>query len=355
VEGSIGNFNTKLSSNGSQKEIEHGVVIVAAGAKEYKPTEYEYGKDDRVLTQTELEEKLFKYQNAKSNGSDQAVDLSNVKSVVMINCVGSRDEERPYCSRVCCTHAIKNALVIKEINPDIKVYILYRDIRTYGFKEIYYKEAREKGVIFIRYDEDKKPVIQSNNGALKITLDDPVLRRELIFDADMLVLSTGIVANTDSKDLAQLLKVPLNQNGFFLEAHMKLRPVEFATEGIFLCGLSHSPKSVEESVSQASAAASRAMTVISNDSIELDPIISKVIDANCDGCAYCIEPCPYNALTLIEYMWDGSIKKTVETNDSLCKGCGTCMATCPKQGIYVKNFKLEQIAAQIEAALVTAE
>ena len=190
---------------------------------------------------------------------------------------------------------------------------------------------------------------------MKIALDDPVLHRELIFDADMLVLSAAIVPNDDRNDLAQLLKVPLNQNGFFLEAHLKLRPVEFATEGIFLCGLSHSPKSVEESISQASAAASKAMTVLSNETIELDPMISKVIDENCDGCAYCIEPCPYHALTLLEYMWNGSIKKVVETNESICKGCGVCMATCPKQGIYVSNFKLEQIAAQVEAALETAE
>ena len=355
VNGSIGNFTTKVSSNGSQKEIEHGVIIVAAGAKEYIPTEYDYGKDDRVLTQTELEKILYKNLNSNGNELTQNQDISQLKSVVMINCVGSRDEERPYCSRVCCTHAIKNALAIKEINPDAKVFILYRDIRTYGFKEVYYKKAREKGVIFIRYDEDKKPAIQSNNGVLKISLDDPVLKRNLIFNADMLVLSTGIVPNESSKDLAQLLKVPLNQNGFFLEAHLKLRPVEFATEGIFLCGLSHSPKSVEESISQASAAASKAMTVITNESIELDPIISKVVDENCDGCAYCIDPCPYHALTLIEYMWGGSIKKTAETNESLCKGCGVCMATCPKQGIYVKNFKLEQIAAQVEAALEIAE
>lgn len=355
VEGSIGNFKTAVSTNGSHKEIEHGIIIVASGAKGYEPTEYDYGKNDRVLTQTELESILFKNQKSESEKLTPNEDISNLKSVVMINCVGSRNIERPYCSRICCTQAIKNALALKEINPDLKVFILYRDIRTYGFKEVYYKKAREKGIIFLRYEEDKKPNIHSSNGVLKITHDDPVLRRELILDADLLVLSTGIVPNDDSKDLAQLLKVPLNQNGFFLEAHLKLRPVEFATEGIYLCGLSHSPKSAEESISQASAAASKAMTVITGDSIELDPIISSVIDENCDGCAYCIDPCPYHALTLLEYMWNGSIKKTVETNESLCKGCGVCMATCPKQGIYVKNFKLEQIAAQVEAALETAE
>jgi len=355
VEGSIGNFNTKVTSNGNQKEIAHGVIIVAAGANENKPEEYAYGKDERVLTQTDLEKILFKNLNSNSSELTKHENVSEMKSVVMINCVGSRNEERPYCSRICCTQSIKNALVLKEINPELNVFILYRDIRTYGFKEIYYKKAREKGILFIRYDEDKKPAIQSNNGVLKISLDDPVLNRNLIFDADMLVLSTGIVPNPDSKNLAQFLKVPLNQNGFFLEAHLKLRPVEFATEGIFLCGLSHSPKSIDESVSQASAAASKAITVISKDSIELDATISHVIDENCDGCAYCIDPCPYHALTLVEYMYNGSVKKTVETNESLCKGCGVCMATCPKQGIYVRNFKLEHIAAQIEAALQPTE
>lgn len=353
VEGSIGKFKTKVTINGSQKEIEHGVIIVAAGAKEYKPIEYEYGKDDRVLTQTELEAKLYRNQNPNSKELTQTQSVLNLKSVVMISCVGSRNEERPYCSRICCTHAIKNALIIKEINPDAKVFILYRDIRTYGFKETYYKKAREKGIIFIRYNEDKKPEVYLNNGIMKVSTEDPVLNRKLTLDADMLVLSTGIVPDSDSKNLAQLLKVPLNQNGFFLEAHMKLRPVEFATEGIFLCGLSHSPKSIEESISQASAAASKAITVISNDSIELDATISNVVDENCDGCAYCIDPCPYKALTLFEYMREGSIKKTVEVNESLCKGCGVCMATCPKKGIYVRNFKLEHIAAQIAAALQT--
>lgn len=353
VEGSIGKFKTKVTINGSQKEIEHGVIIVAAGAKEYKPIEYEYGKDDRVLTQTELEAKLYRNQNPNSKELTQTQSVLNLKSVVMISCVGSRNEERPYCSRICCTHAIKNALIIKEINPDAKVFILYRDIRTYGFKETYYKKAREKGIIFIRYNEDKKPEVYLNNGIMKVSTEDPVLNRKLTLDADMLVLSTGIVPDSDSKNLAQLLKVPLNQNGFFLEAHMKLRPVEFATEGIFLCGLSHSPKSIEESISQASAAASKAITIISNDTIELDATISNVVDENCDGCAYCIDPCPYKALTLFEYMREGSIKKTVEVNESLCKGCGVCMATCPKKGIYVRNFKLEYIAAQIAAALQT--
>lgn len=355
VDGSIGKFKTKVTVNGNHDEIEHGVIIVAAGAKGYKPSEYEYGKNDKVLTQTELEAKLYKAQNINSNELPQTQNVLNLRSVVMINCVGSRNEDRPFCSRICCTQAIKNAIKIKEINPEANVHILYRDIRTYGFKEIYYKKAREKGVIFIRYQEDKKPEIYSNNGIMKVSAEDPVLNRKLILDADLLVLSTGIIPDPDSKNLAQLLKVPLNQNGFFLEAHMKLRPVEFATEGIFLCGLSHSPKSMEESVSQASGAASKALTILSNDTIELDATISNVVDENCDGCAYCIDPCSYKALTLLEYMREGSIKKTVEVNESLCKGCGVCMATCPKKGIYVRNFKLEQISAQVAAALQPVE
>jgi len=344
VEGSIGNFKTKVATNSGQPtnyELEHGGVIVATGATEYKPTEYLYGQDARVITQLELEEKLS---NLKSQ-------ISNLKSVVMIQCVGSRDNERPYCSRVCCAEAVKNALKIKETSPATNVYILYRDMRTYGFGEMYYAQAREKGVVFIRYEEDKKPEVSKNANLIKVRIFDQILRMHLVIPADLVVLSAGTVAEDTNKTVAQFLKVPLTQEKFFLEAHMKLRPVDFATEGIFLCGLAHSSKSIEESIIQSQAAAGRAGSILSKDSIELEANISFVVDENCDGCAYCIEPCPFKAITLLEYMKNGAIKKTVEVNESLCKGCGSCMATCPKKGIFIKGFKLEQIAAQIEAAL----
>lgn len=344
IDGSIGNFKTKIAIGGKTEEFKHGVVVVAIGAGEYKPKEYLYGEDERVITQLELEEKI--------GGSE----FLKPKSVVMIQCVGSRDEDRPYCSRICCSDAVKNALKIKEVSPDTDVYVLYRDIRTYGFKESYYTEARDKGIIFIRYEDDKKPEVSAKDKNLEVKVYDPVMKMPVIISSDLLVLSAGIVADEENnKKVAQFLKVPLNQDNFFLEAHMKLRPIDFATEGVFLCGLAHSPKSVDESITQALGTAARASTILSKDEIDLEANVSFVVDENCDGCAYCIDPCPYNSLTLIEYMKDGAVKKTVEVNESICKGCGVCMATCPKLGIYVKGFKLEQIGAQVEAALQPVE
>jgi heterodisulfide reductase subunit A len=269
----------------------------------------------------------------------------------MIQCVGSRDEERPYCSRLCCTEAVKNALKIKELSPTSHVYVLYRDVRTYGFKESYYTKARQAGVVFIRYDKERKPEVVKNKTGLKVQVYDQTLGIPIEIAADLVVLSAGIVANEDNKTIAQFLKIPLNKDGFFLEAHMKLRPIDFATDGVFLAGMAHFPKAIEESIVQAQAASARAATVLSRDRIELAGNISHVVDENCDGCAYCVDTCPYKAITLLEYMREGAIKKTVESNELVCKGCGSCMATCPKMGIFVKGFKLEQIGAQVSAAL----
>jgi len=370
IDGFLGNFTTKLTEKGEEIEIEHGTVIVATGGAESTPTEYLYGESDNVITQRELEQKLSTLDtlgpldptgpedtrpsgSVGPNGSRGHSTLDALKSVVMIQCVGSREEDHMYCSRICCGTAVKNALKTKELSPETEVYVLYRDMRTYGFSEEYFEKAREKGVLFVRFDVDNKPVV-SNEGGLAVTVVEPLLDHELVLHPDLLVLSGRIDANSDSKELAQMLKVPLNEDGFFLEAHMKLRPVEFATEGVFLAGLAHAPKSVGETIAQAEAAASRAATVLSKDEMRLSATVSEVVDANCDGCAYCIEPCPYNALTLIEYMKNGAIKKTVERNEALCKGCGVCMATCPKMGVYVRNFKIEQINAMVGAALEPA-
>ena len=346
IDGSVGKFKTTITTNGKKAEFEHGVVIVATGAKEYRPVEYMYGQNEKVLTQIELEERL-------ATGGKWSVPSNNgfPKNVVMIQCVGSRDEERPYCSRICCSEAVKNALKIKELSPQTNIYVLYRDVRTYGFREKYYSEARKKNVLFIRYDEDKKPAVSQNGQGLKVEFFDESLKKAVEIPADLVVLSAGIVADQGNEKVAQFLKVPLNQDKFFLEAHMKLRPVDFATDGVFLCGLAHSAKAVNESIIQAQATASRAATILSKDSIELEATISEVVDENCDGCAYCVEPCPYQAITLIEYMSKGSVKKTVQVNETACKGCGCCMATCPKKGIHVKGFTLEQLAAQVNAAL----
>jgi heterodisulfide reductase subunit A len=343
VEGSVGNFKSTIQHNGDGKQVSHGVVIVATGAEQYEPTEYLYGKTPRVLTQRTFEQWL----------SEDKAELKDVKSVVMIQCVGSRDENRPYCSRVCCSEAIKNAIVIKKKQPDTDVYILYRDVRTYGLLEEYYTEARSIGVRFIRYEEDKKPEVAANNGSFSVSCFDPVLNAPITIDSDLVVLAAAIVPGETLSEVGKLYKLSLNQDKFFLEAHMKLKPVDFANDGVFMCGLAHCPKSIEESIAQADAAAGRAATILSKDEIELDATISEIVDDNCDGCAYCIDPCPYNALTLIEYMLKGDIKKTVERDAALCKGCGVCQATCPKKGVFIRSFKLEQLSAMVEAALET--
>jgi heterodisulfide reductase subunit A len=346
LEGSIGNFKTRIVTNGDEKEFEHGVVVVATGAIEYRPKEYLYDQDECVMTHLELEQRLA------SNGHWLKADKKQQpKTFVIIQCVGSRDKERPYCSRICCAESIKNALKIKEISPETNVYILYRDIRTYGFRESYYTKARQQGVVFIRYDEEKKPQVSRNGNGLQVEVFDQTLRIPIEISTDFVVLAAGVVPNNGNKSIGQFLKVPLTSDGFFLEAHMKLRPIDFATEGVFLCGLAHSAKAIEESIIQAQAAASRAATILSKDFIELEANISQVIDENCDGCAFCVEPCPFNAITLIEYMRNGAVKKIVEVNESACKGCGGCQATCPKKGIIVRGFKLEQIYAQVNAVL----
>ncbi|MEE9501448.1 MAG: FAD-dependent oxidoreductase, partial [Candidatus Aminicenantaceae bacterium] len=288
IDGSIGNFKTTLSTQGKSIEFEHGVVVVATGAQEYKPQEYLYEQSEKVVTQVELEERL-------GAGGEWSTPGNNhfPKNIVMIQCVGSRDEERPYCSRICCSVAVKNALKIKEISPDTNVYILYRDVRTYGFREGYYTKARQQNVRFLRYPDDQKPEVTQNGEGLQVEVFSPALNVPVEIPADLVVLSAGIVADEGNEEISKFLKVPLNQDKFFLEAHMKLRPVDFATDGVFLCGLAHSAKSVDESIIQAQATASRAATVLAKDSIELEATISHVIDESCDGCAYCVEPCPY--------------------------------------------------------------
>jgi heterodisulfide reductase subunit A-like polyferredoxin len=348
IEGTIGNFKTRISTQGGSTEVTHGVVIVATGAKEYQPKEYLYGQEDAVMTQRQLEKSL-----SAANGF-LATKNGRAKTLVMIQCVGSRDKERPYCSRVCCAEAIKNALRIKALSPETHVYVLYRDIRTYGFKESFYTKARQQGVIFVRYDEDRKPEVSRNGAGLQVTVYDQTLGMPLMIPADFVVLSAGIHPHEDNRTIAQFLKVPLNSEGFFLEAHMKLRPVDFMTDGVFVCGMAHSPKNIEECILQAQAAAARATAVLARDRLELEANVSQVVDESCDGCAYCVDTCPFKAITLLEYMWQGVVKKVVETNETSCKGCGCCQATCPKNGIFIRGFTLDQIRAQVEAALEVA-
>ncbi len=338
ITGYVGNFKTLLATeNGNKREIEHGVVIVSTGADEYKPTEYLYGQDDRIVTQRQLEEWLAVNGEQLTNTNSPMLN-----TVVMIQCVGSRDEERPYCSRVCCSQAIKNALKLKELNPKINIYILYRDIRSYGIKELYYKKAREEGVIFIRYEEESKPEVRNDDGKLNIKVKDLILNRDLLIGTDLLVLSSGIVANNGNKKLSQMLKVPLNAEGFFLEAHVKLRPVDFATDGIFVCGLAHYPKDISEAITQAKASAARAMTILTKEYLQAEGKISEIRKDRCSGCGLCVEVCPYKALELDEK------EKVAVINEALCKGCGACVSSCRANAIDLKGFKDEQILAALE-------
>ena len=334
VSGYIGNFKTTLST--TDAIIDHGVAIVASGAQQYEPEEYCYGLDEHVITQRSFEDLL-------ENNPD-AVALQ--KSIVMIQCVGSRDDKRDYCSRVCCSNAIKNAIKVKEINPKIAVYVLFRDIRSYGLREKYYRMAREKGVLFIRFNEKAKPEVARTEAELIVKVKDEILGKTLTIKPGLLVLSAGITANPDNKALSQFLKVPLETDGFFLEAHMKLRPVDFATDGVFVCGLAHYPKDIGETIAQARAAAGRAATVLTKDTVESEGKISCVRSELCSGCGLCAAVCAYNAVEI------DPIRNIAVINETLCKGCGACAASCRANAIDLNGFKNEQILSMLSALSV---
>ena len=339
IDGYMGNFETTIKTGKEKQAIKHGVIIVATGAKESVTNEYFYGKDDRVITQRELEHRI-----ANDNFS-----INDNKNVVMIQCVDSRDDNHPYCSRICCSEAVKNALKIKEINKKTNVFVLYRDIRTYGFKEDYYQKAREEGVIFIHYNTDKKPKIKHVNNKLMITVFDTVLNENIEIDTQILALSVGMVPEKANEHLSQLLKVPLNEDGFFLEAHIKLRPVDFATDGIYLAGTAHAPKFIDESISQSYAAVSRASIILSKDYLELPGTVARVNEYLCSGCSQCKEVCTYNAIEMVTEKVDGIEKNVARVNEGLCKGCGICAGSCRSSAIQHQGFKDKQILAMIKS------
>jgi len=330
--GYVGNFKTVLTvGSGAVHELEHGVTIVATGGDELKPREYLYGEDRRVLTQLDLEKGL----------ATGGINPSELREVVMVQCVGSRDEERPYCSRVCCAEAVKNALSIKALSPKTRVIILYRDMRMYGFLEEHYARARRAGIRFVRYEEKRKPQVSAADGALELTAYNPVLRESVSFHPDLLVLSTATVP-ADTAQLAATLKVPRTTDGFFLEAHMKLRPVDFASEGIYLCGIAHSPKLIDESLSQAFAAVSRACTILSRETIQVGGVVSVVDQEKCAACLSCVRVCPYNVPTI-------NVEGAAEIEVAKCQGCGLCASECPAKAISLQHFTDEQIIAKCEA------
>ncbi len=344
AQGFVGNFKTTLRSLGKKsKTVEHGIGIFATGADIFRPTEYGYKQIRCVVTAIEFE-KLHELKEKH---------VKRGKSFVFIQCVGSREKNRMYCSKVCCTHSVQSAIELKREDPSRNVYILYRDMRTYGEREYLFKKAREMGVVFINYELHGKPQVTEHGKQIIVDVWDHVLHRPLRIKADMVILATAIVANREVDKLANFYRLPLDSNGFFQEAHAKLRPVDFTTEGIFTAGLAQYPKPVDESISQALAASARAMTLLSKKEAFLDAIKAVVNEEKCDGCALCIDVCPYHAIELIEIdKGDGEPPvKLVRINSAQCKGCGLCQGTCPMRGIDVAGFTMDQLSSQIKAAL----
>ncbi|MGD8563729.1 MAG: 4Fe-4S binding protein, partial [Desulfarculaceae bacterium] len=334
VDGFVGNFKTTLvSGSGGEQEVEHGATVIAIGANEHKPDEYLYGKHQGVMTHLELDAAL----------TSGEVDPKKIQTAVFIQCVGSREPERPYCSKVCCTHSVETALHFKEENPSCNVVILYRDMRTFGERELLYKDARSKGVIFMRYDLEQKPQVEAAGDKLKIKVQDHVLRREVVIEADLLGLAAAVVSHK-AEDLAQMFKVPMDDDGWFLEAHQKLRPVDFATDGVFMAGLAHYPKPMEEAVAQAQAAVARAVTVLSREEMFLPGTVAWIDQSKCVGCGVCWTVCPYQAI-------DQDENGLAVVNEALCKGCGTCAASCRSGAPNLKGFTTQDVMAQIEAVL----
>jgi len=342
AEGFVGNFRSTVTNGRAETVIEHGVSVLATGGEAYLPTEYGYGSYDRVFTAIEFD-KLYMMGDRR---------FADAKTFLFIQCVGSREKDRMYCSRVCCTHSVQAAIQLKEEQPEREVFILYRDLRTYGEREELYRKARAKGVVFINYELHEKPKVSAtDHRQLEVTVWDHVLHEPQRITADIVVLATAIVPNPANDELAKIYKLSTDTDGFLLEAHAKLRPVDFAADGIFMAGLAHYPKPIDEAIAQAKAAAGRALTILANDRILLESIKAQPT-AGCDGCALCLDVCPYQAISLVEATEpDGRRSAHIDVNTAKCKGCGLCQATCPKDGVQVAGFSLEQIGAQVRAAL----
>ncbi len=336
--GFVGNFTSTIEDvEGKKKEVTHGATILATGAEAHRPAEYLYNESPNVRLALELNQAML-------HDPDR---FNNVGTAVFVQCVGSREPERPYCSKICCTHSIHGALKLKELNPHMDIYVLYRDIRAYGDREDLYREARSKGVAFIRYEREDKPRVKQVGDQVRVTIKDVALGCYVEIEADLLVLASAIVPSADNKRLAQLFKVSLNQEGFFLEAHVKLKPVDFATDGIYVAGLCHYPKPIEESITQAQAAAGRAGILLSKDSIVTEGVIAQVDEEACRGCGLCAALCPFEALKIVET----TKGRKIQVIDVACKGCGVCTATCYCHAMTLNAFTDQQLASQVEAFL----
>ncbi|NNK01534.1 MAG: CoB--CoM heterodisulfide reductase iron-sulfur subunit A family protein [Desulfatitalea sp.] len=342
VTGYVGNFVTKIKSDRGVANIKHGAAVVATGADVHRPTEYFFEQDERILTQLDLEENIFSKEER----------IFDAKNIVMIQCIGSRCEERNYCSRICRSQSVKNALKLKEINPAMNIYIFFRDMRTYGIKEDYYREASDRGVRFIRYDPTDKPVVargrlEDGRTVLKVTATEHLLGTKIEIDADIIALAAAIIPSARSQEVAKLFKLAIGPDGFYQEAHVKLRPVDFAAEGVYLCGMAHYPKLISESISQAYGAAGRALTLLSNDTVVASGSVCAVNKKMCIGCGACAPACTYGAVQLQETKRG----KTASVIPVLCKGCGLCNSKCPTGAIQLKHYTDEEIASQILAGL----
>jgi heterodisulfide reductase subunit A-like polyferredoxin len=336
--GFVGNFSSRLREGAEEITVSHGVIVVATGGREYQGNEYLYGEDERVVTQRELESRI----------AADADYVTKTRSVVMIQCVGPADR---YCSRICCSVAVKNALKIKELNPSTEVYVLYRDMRTFGLYERYYTEARQKGVHFIHYDRERPPEVRRDNG-LQVSVHAPLLNMDLTLPADLVVLSTGLLPAEGAEQLASTLKVPVDLDGFFLEAHIKLRPVDFVTEGIFVAGAAHYPKFLEECIVQAQAATARAATILSQDSMHVGGVVAVVEPEKCTACLTCVRVCPYHVPVVDPALVGaGGILGAARIEVAACQGCGICAAECPAGAIQLMHYRDEQVIAEEEALL----
>jgi heterodisulfide reductase subunit A len=333
-----GNFATTIqNSEGSRNEIKHGTTILAVGGEEYRGPEYGYGTNPHIVTQLEFEDIITNQQNRKEN----------LNSLVMIQCVGPAEE---YCSRICCSVALKNALAFLDRNPDGQVTILYRDIRVYGFKERLYTEARDRGVVFVRYDDTHKPEVIIEGEKPVINTWDPILRQNLQLQPDLLVLSMPVVPRQDTRKLATQFKAPLDSDGFLLEAHVKLRPVDFATDGVFMAGMAHYPKMLDETLIQAQAAASRAARILSQKTLKAGGQVAVVNPALCTGCLTCVRICSFNVPKIqADLTGIGTILGAAYIESSICQGCGSCVAECPAYAIQLMHYTDQQMIAKVNA------
>ncbi len=334
--GFIGNFKTIVATNDNEKELEHGAVVIATGASEYTPTEYLFGEDARVMTHLAMDKAIGEHDRR----------ITEASSVVFIQCVGSREEGRPYCSKVCCTHSIRAAIGFKERNPATNVFILYRDIRTYGQRERLYQRARELGVIFVRYDKNEKPAVREEDGELWVRVKDHIMLTNIDIHADLIVLASAVIPR-DNEGITRMFKLSCSADNFFNEAHAKLRPVEFATAGVFLAGMAHYPKPVEESIVQAAAAASRAAVTLSRNTITAEGVVSNVKNFMCRACGECEAACPFNAISVVDI---AAGRRSAVVQEALCKGCGMCAVACPTGAVSVHHFDDEAVLSMVDEA-----